>query len=103
MKPLTIKLPERIYDVLRRVAEATNIQAEDIATDILVDALLSEAPKGGRKEENPDQEKPITIEQGEPRVSGYKSHSINWLDSNDGKVLESDSVSSSCRDTFSNG
>jgi hypothetical protein len=37
------------------------------------------------------------------RVSGYKSHSINWLDSNDGKVLESDSVSNSCRDTFSNG
>ncbi len=44
-----------------------------------------------------------TLQWNRSRVSGYKFHSMNWLESEDVKVLKLFSVSSSFRGAVSNG
>ncbi len=45
MKRLTIALPERLFDLLERMARAAGARTDDLVTDLVVDALLIKEKK----------------------------------------------------------
>ena len=41
MKHVTIKLPERVFEALKRIGDTSSIPVDDLGTDIVVDAVFA--------------------------------------------------------------